>query len=116
MTRQLERLLADQPLQCGGPRLVRLHQVSRPGSRGEGAGLVFVDPDTDHVASDVVALGQTVERLAGQALLSHLTFEGDTVGSVLRHGFNPSNARYPGQSRSADLSGPTGPLHAKVPL
>ncbi len=122
--RQRERLLADQPLECGDPRLLHLHQVGRPGIfRGphgsklawgdivEGAGLVFVDPGMDRVAGDVVTLRQTVQGVAGQKLLRDLPPELDAVGSVSRHGFHPSKA----QPTSSIHSAPTVQPEASTP-
>jgi hypothetical protein len=40
----------------------------------------------DQVARDVVAPGETVERLAGNELLRHLPLEVDAMTTVLGHG------------------------------
>jgi hypothetical protein len=75
------------------------------------AGLVLLDPDPDQVAREVVAFGQTMQRLATEVLLNDLTLELDAVGSVLCHGFHPSKARLAGQFLSPALSALRGPLH-----
>jgi hypothetical protein len=51
------------------------------------------DPDTDQLPGDVVPLGQRVQRLARDELLSNLPFECGAVGPMLRHGFHSPEAR-----------------------
>ena len=76
-------MLPDQPFEGGDPRLVLLKKVGRSGVFVEGAGLVPFDPDADQVARDIMALFQTVKRLASQIFLRDLTLKFDAVGSTL---------------------------------
>ena len=58
-----------------------------------GTSLKLLDPDSDQVARDVVAFGETVECLARNEVLGDLSFELDAMGAVLGHGFHPLKAR-----------------------
>jgi hypothetical protein len=73
------------------------------------AGLIFLNPDTDQVPADVVALRQTVQRLAGKKLLRDLTLELEAVGAV--PGFGLSSFENPAARSIAklDLVRPEGP-------
>lgn len=51
-----------------------------------------------------------MQGFAGKVLLGNLTFEFDTMGSVLGHGLHPVKARLHGQLRKPILSGQRGPL------
>src|ERR1700722_13079386 len=55
--------------------------------------LKLLDPDSDQVARDVVALGETVECFARNEVQGDLSFELDAMGAVLGHGFHPLKAR-----------------------
>ena len=61
---ELQVLLADQALESRDPGLVFLDRAGRLGVLVEGAGLIFVHPNPDQGAGEVVPTGQTVERLA----------------------------------------------------
>jgi putative transposase len=87
--------------QIGGMRLIVV-----------GAGLIFLDPDADQVAREVVALAKTVQRLAAEVFLDHAALELDAVCAVSGHGFHPSKARPPGQFAISQLSGPRGALQS----
>ena len=50
-------------------------------------------PDSDQVARDVVAFGETVECLARNEVQGDLSFELDAMDAVLGHGFHPLKAR-----------------------
>ena len=52
----------------------------------KGAGFVFLNPDPDQIAADVVALGERMQGLAGQEFLSDLVLELDAMRAVLGHG------------------------------
>ncbi len=51
----------------------------------EDAGFVFLDPDPDELTRNVMALRQTMQRLATQILVNDLALERHTMGSVSRH-------------------------------
>jgi hypothetical protein len=55
-----------------------LEQIHWGGVFVEIADRVFVSPDTDHVSAAVVALGELMERLAGEMLLTDLALEFDS--------------------------------------
>src|SRR5512132_2666283 len=83
----------DQALQGSDLRLIFLQQVGSSRILVEGAGLVLRDPDADQIARDVVALGDTMERLPGNELLRHLPLALDAVTPVLGH--RPSSSEGP---------------------
>src|SRR5512132_3194329 len=83
----------DQALQGSDLCLIFLQQVGSSRILVEGAGLVLRDPDADQIARDVVALGETMERLTGDELLRHLPLEPDAVTPVLGH--RPSSSEGP---------------------
>jgi len=59
-----------------------LEKVGCGGVLVEGDGLIPFNPDTDQIARDIVALRQTVERLAGQKLRNPPTRTAVTRPSV----------------------------------
>jgi hypothetical protein len=86
-------LLANQTLERGNTRFVRLKQIGGSDVLIERACLKLVDPDPDQVTGDIVPLREPVQRLAAQILLLHLPFELDAVGSMLCH--RPSSSESP---------------------
>jgi hypothetical protein len=72
-------LSAHHPFQGGDPRLVFLEQVGCLHIVVQSTRFELADPDTDQLARDVVPLGQRVQRLAPDELLSNLPFERGTV-------------------------------------
>jgi hypothetical protein len=58
-------------------------------------------PDPDQLMRDVMALGQRVERLPGEELLSDLPLERRAVRPVLRHGFHPPDVQQRGSIQIA---------------
>jgi hypothetical protein len=66
---------------------------SRAGILIKGPSLKLLDPDSDQVARDVVAFGETVECLARNEVQGNLSFELDAMDAVLGHGFHPLKAR-----------------------
>lgn len=79
--------------ECLVGHLVFLHPVRSLGVLIEGAGLVFLHPQTDQVARQVVPLSKAMQRLAGDELLRDLTFERDAVRSMRVMGSHPLKAR-----------------------
>ena len=65
-------LLADQAFEGRDPGLVFLGRVRRLGVLVEGVGLLFVHPDPNQRAGQVVAASQALERLGGETLLNDL--------------------------------------------
>jgi hypothetical protein len=55
----------------------------------EDASLVSLNPQADQIARDVVALRQSMERLAREKLLSHPALELDAVRTTPGHGVPP---------------------------
>ena len=79
-------MLADQPFQRRDPRFILLKKIRRGRVFVKGAGLVLLDPISDQVSTDVVALGEPMQGLAGQEFLSDLALEFNSVRAVLSHG------------------------------
>ena len=63
MKLEFEGLFADQPLEGRDPGLVLLDRRGRSRIFVEGARLILLHPDPDQVAREVVAMGETVQRL-----------------------------------------------------
>jgi hypothetical protein len=83
------------------------------------AGFVFLNPDPDQVAADVVAFGEPMKGLAGQEFLRDLALELNVCARCLAMGFHLSEARLDGQFSLVRLSGPRGPLQIQsgwIPL
>src|SRR6185312_130922 len=72
---------------------VLLKKIGRAGILIKGPSLKLLDPDSDQVARDVVAFGETVECLARNEVQGDLSFELDAMDAVLGHGFPPLKAR-----------------------
>ena len=72
-------MLADKPFQRRDPGFILLKKIRRGRVFVKGAGLVLLDPDPDQVSTDVVALGEPMQGLAGQEFLSDLALEFDAV-------------------------------------
>jgi hypothetical protein len=96
-------LLADQPFQRRDPGFILLKKIRRGCVFVKDAGLVLLDPNSDQVSTDVVALGEPMKGLAGQEFLSNLALEFDAVRAVLGHGL-PS---FESPARWSILAGPT---------
>jgi hypothetical protein len=62
-------LLANQTLERGNTRFVRLKQIGGSDVLIERACLKLVDPDPDQVTGDIVPFLEPVQRLAAQILL-----------------------------------------------
>lgn len=81
--------LAYIPIYCEHVRCGKVDGRAQPVLSRPAPAVIAVDAATGfaHPAIDLgfEALRQTVERLAGQELLSNLTLEFDAVGSVSRH-------------------------------
>jgi hypothetical protein len=84
---------ADHAFECRDLWFVLLKKVGRAGILIKGPSLKLLDPDSDQVARDVVAFGETVDCLARNEVLGDLSFELDAMGAVLGHGFHPLKAR-----------------------
>src|ERR1700722_18920129 len=97
--KQAER---DAGKRIDGPTSAEREELGRL-RREKGSGLVLLNPDPDQVSTDVVALGEPIQGLAGQELLSHLALEFDAVRAVLGHGL-PS---FESPARWSILAGPT---------
>ena len=71
--------MADEPFERGDARLVGLDRVVvvRPS-------LVLLHPDPHEIMQEVMALGQAVQRFAGQVLLRDLTAYSDEAGRGFR--------------------------------
>ena len=78
----------------------------------EGPRFVLLDPDTDQLAGNVMALREPMKRLTPEVLLDDLPLELEAVGSVLSRHRLFSKSPTPGvkQSHSA---GPTQGAHSK---
>src|SRR5580692_9806183 len=72
---------------------VLLKKIGRAGILIKGPSLKLLDPDSDQVARDVVAFGETVECLARNEVQRDLSFELDAMDALLGHGFHPLKAR-----------------------
>ena len=106
----LEREPPDHPLQGGDARLVLRQQVGRFHLVVELAALILLDPDTDQVTADVIALGQTLKAdLTGQELLGDLPLERDRVCAMPCHGPSSWPSQH-GQTVQPNLSTPWGSL------
>ena len=68
---------------AASPGFVLLKQDQRRPRLRQSAGLVLLNPDPDQVSTDVVTLGEPMQGLAGQELLSDLALEFDAVRAVL---------------------------------
>src|SRR6478752_6211296 len=68
-------------------------KIGRAGILIKGPSLKLLDPDSDQVARDVVAFGETVECLARNEVQGDLSFELDAMDAVLGHGFHPLKVR-----------------------
>jgi hypothetical protein len=73
------RIRSDDAFEGGHPGFVPLEQVGSLGVFVEDPGLALLNPYADRVTRNVVALRQTMERLASEKLLRHLTLELDAV-------------------------------------
>jgi hypothetical protein len=108
---ELQRLLADQPFQRRDPGFILLKKIRRGCVFVKDARLVLLNPNSDQVSTDVVALGEPMQGLAGQEFLSNLALEFDAVRAVLGHGL----PAFESPARWSILAGPTvrprGPLH-----
>jgi hypothetical protein len=103
-------LPADKPFQRRDPGLILLKKI-RPGRVFvKGAGLILLNPDPDQVSTDVVALGEPTQGLAGQEFPSDLALNSMLCVRRLAIGFHPSKARLDGQFFLVQPSGPRGPL------
>lgn len=76
-------MLADKPFQRRDPGFVLLEQTGSGHVFVKRAGFVFLNPDPDQIAADVVALGEPMQGLAGQEFLSDLVLELDAMRAVL---------------------------------
>ena len=76
-------MLADKPFQRRDPGFILLEQIGSGHVFVKGAGFVFLNPDPDQIAADVVALGEPMQGLAGQEFLSDLVLELDAMRAVL---------------------------------
>ena len=66
-------------------------------------------PQPDQIAADIVALRQTVQRLACEKLQSDLTLEFDAVGTVICHGLSSFESPDPGVNSCWPPVRPKGP-------
>ena len=104
-------MLADEPFQRRDPGFILLKKIRRGRVFVKGAGLVLLNPHPDHFSTDVVALGEPMQGLAGQKFLSDLALEFDAVRAVLGHGL-PS---FESPARWSILAGPTVRLRGPTP-
>ena len=109
-------MLADQPFQRRDPGFILLKKIRRGCVFVKDAGLVLLDPNSDQVSTDVVALGEPMKGLAGQEFLSNLALEFDAVRAVL--GPWASILRKPGSMFNSCWSTvrPKGPTQLRVTL
>ena len=77
---RFRRLLADEAFESGDPSLMRLEQIDRGGVFVEIADRAFLNPDTERVAAAIVALGESMERLADGKSLSDSALEFEALG------------------------------------
>src|SRR3984885_3249017 len=84
---------ADHAFECRELCFVLLKKIGRAGILIKGPSLKLLDPDSDQVARDVVAFGETVECLARNEVQGDLSFELDAMDAGLGHGFHPLKAR-----------------------
>ena len=91
---------ADEPFKGCNPGYVFLHRVGSRRLPIECIGFVFLHSDESD-PGEAVALGEAVQRLAGDELLRDLRLESNAVRSVSCHGFHPLKAR---QLRSITLT------------
>ena len=75
------------------PSFTLLEKIGGLGVLVKVAGLALLNPDPDQVPADIVPLGEPVEGLAGQELLSDLAFKLNAVRAVPSHGLPSSKAR-----------------------
>jgi hypothetical protein len=68
-----------KPFQRRDPGLVLGEQIGRVRVFVKGAGFVFLNPDPDQIATHVMALGESMQSIAGQEFLSDLTLEFDAA-------------------------------------
>jgi hypothetical protein len=85
----------NHAFECRDLCFVFLKKISRSGVFIEGPCLKLPDPDSDEVARDVAAFGESVERLARHKFLGDLPFKLNAMGTVPGHGFHPLKARQP---------------------
>ena len=85
--------LNDHAFECRDLCFVLLKKIGRAGILIKGPSLKLLDPNSDQVARDVVAFGETVECLARNEVEGDLSFELDAMDAVLGHGFHPLKAR-----------------------
>ena len=88
---------ADQPFQRRDPGFILLKKIRRGRVFVKDAGLVLLNPDPDQVSTDVVALGEPMQGLAGQEKRSDLASYSMLCVRCLAMGFHPSKARLDGQ-------------------
>jgi hypothetical protein len=79
-------LLADKPFQRRDPGFILLKKIRRGRRLFKDAGLILLNPNSNQVSTDVVALGEPMQGLAGEEFLSDLALEFDVVHAVLSHG------------------------------
>jgi hypothetical protein len=109
-------LLADKPFQRREPRFILLKTIRRGRVFVKGAGLVLLNPDPDQVSTDVVALGEPMQGLAGQEFLNDLALEFDAVRAVLGHGLRAFESPARWSILAAPTVRPTGPLQVQGEL
>ena len=109
---QLQRLLADKPLERSNPGFVLLEQIGSRGILIEVAGLGPLHPDPDQVSADVMALGEPMKGLAAKKLLSDLALEFDAVCAVLGHRLSSFESPASRSIHCCRLSRPRGPLQS----
>jgi hypothetical protein len=63
-----------------------LEQIGGGGILIKVAGLILLNPHSDQVSADVMALAEPMKGLAGQELLSDLALQLDAVRAVHGHG------------------------------
>src|ERR1700722_12365925 len=113
--------LACRPAVRGPRSALRIAEGGQPRQRPRrGARLVTFNPDTDQIAREIVALLQTVERLASQKLLRDLTLKFDAVRAIPDHelsSFESPACRSNVKSAHVPPQGPTpclGQLSAEI--
>ena len=92
--RTFEGLPADRAFECRDLCFVLLKKIGRAGILIKGPSLKLLDPDSDQVARDVVAFGETIQcHVARNEVQRDLSLELDAMDAVLGHGFHPLKAR-----------------------
>src|ERR1700722_4973265 len=107
--------LACRPAVRGPRSALRIAEGGQPRQRPRrGARLVTFNPDTDQIAREIVALLQTVERLASQKLLRDLTLKFDAVRAIPDHELSSFESPACRSNVKSAHVPPRGPLHAWV--